>query len=221
MRIINRTVRARNFVWAACALGLVLAGCSTPEQYYALGAGVVAVGAGMSPANEIEQIYYLGIFDPREQVPPAVYRIRVRGQSSAYNATKFASGWVRAELIDSLGARVELNQAGGVTSTAGANAWVPFSSEANRRLVLFGPEGFREAPKDHRLVIVMGASPDKFFNALDQSLGVVSEAVTGRQSAALAQSLARALILARNERERLDVLAEDIETGVTPRKEVD
>ena len=37
-----------------------------------------------------------------EQVPPSVYRVRVKGQASFLSATKFASGWVPADLVDSL-----------------------------------------------------------------------------------------------------------------------
>ncbi len=39
-----------------------------------------------------------------------------------------------------------------------------------RRLMQFGPEGFREVPKDHRLVIMMGANPEDFFKAMDMAL---------------------------------------------------
>ncbi|HYE33628.1 MAG TPA: hypothetical protein VEH27_19570, partial [Methylomirabilota bacterium] len=50
-----------------------------------------------------------------------------------------------------------------------------------RRLVLFGPEGFREAPRDHRLVIVMGADPSGYFEAIDSALGDMAQVqvVTG------------------------------------------
>ena len=83
---------------------VLLAGCghfSERERWMgglALGTAYLAA----SPSNEIEQVYYIGIFDPQEQLPPQVYRIRVRGQASAFSRTRFASGWVRAEIADSL-----------------------------------------------------------------------------------------------------------------------
>src|SRR4051794_16313012 len=76
-------------------------GCSTPEQTITLVGGTTSV-LGQSPAQEIQQVYYLGVFDPQEQVPPAVYRITVHGQGSAMSFVRFASGWVPAPLIDSL-----------------------------------------------------------------------------------------------------------------------
>jgi hypothetical protein len=45
---------------------------------------------------------------------------------------------------------------------------------------MFGPEGFREAPRDHRLVIVMGSSPQKFFSAVDSALGLVASVTQGQ-----------------------------------------
>ena len=45
------------------------------------------------------------------------------------------------------------------------------SALSGRRLMMFGPEGFREAPRNHRLVVVMGSSPEKFFSAVDEALG--------------------------------------------------
>jgi hypothetical protein len=48
-----------------------------------------------------------------------------------------------------------------------------------RRLIMFGPEGFREAPKNHRLVVVMGSNPDKFFSAVDEALGEVARVTQG------------------------------------------
>src|ERR1051326_7095971 len=161
----------------AIGLALLGAGCQPPQSYYALGAAAVAgttVLAGM-PGNEIEQVYYLGVYDPQDQVPPTMYRVTVRGQASGISKTRFASGWVRADLIDSLntdlkfdkdtgGLTVPAAAAGGPASPVGGTST---SVASSRRLVLFGPEGFREAPRNHRLVIVMGASPDKFFEAVD------------------------------------------------------
>ena len=48
-----------------------------------------------------------------------------------------------------------------------------------RRLMQFGPEGFRSAPKDHRLVILMGASPETVEQAFASALGSVALAANG------------------------------------------
>ena len=50
--------------------------------------------------------------------------------------------------------------------------------------MMFGPEGFREAPANHRLVVVMGADPSAFFEAVDQTLGVIAQATQGISKAA-------------------------------------
>ena len=139
--------------------GLGLTACENIEGTVALGVvGATLVGA-QSPSHEIQQIYYLGVFDPQDQLPPQVYRVRVHGQASFVSLVNFASGWVPANLIDSLGTTVSLNkQTGGVKfQKAGEDETAPLKT--GRRLVVFGPEGFREAPADHRLVVVMGSSP--------------------------------------------------------------
>lgn len=174
------------WAWIAGCVVLLASGCGSTEQNLALGVGAAAVLGGQAPNNEIEQIYYLGVFDPEDQLPPSVYRVRVRGQASFYSNTRFASGWVKASLVDSLGSSVSFAKA--ATEQAGAEFLgadqASFSKGDNlltegvggdRRLVVFGPEGFREAPKDHRLVVVMGASPEKFFQAVDESLGAVAD----------------------------------------------
>jgi len=167
--------------WVRLALaGLAaaaLAGCGSTAGNVAMGTGATTAIGGMIPENGIEQTYYLGIFDPRDQLKaPQFYRVRVRGQASILSRMNFQSGWVRADLIDSLSSSpIQISSDGSVsgvsaTSTAGS------SISMGRHLMLFGPEGFREAPTDHRLVIVMGASPEKFFSAIDESLGMIARA---------------------------------------------
>ncbi len=161
------------FVLSLCA------GCASSAANWALGGGGIA-GLGNTPTNNIGQTYYLGAFDPREQLPPTIYRIRIQGQASALSRTSFASGWVQADLVDSLSGRVSTEARNGLdqpsdTRTNGART-ASDKSQLDRRLVMFGPEGFREAPKNHRLVVVMGASPDSFFGAMDQALGLVAGA---------------------------------------------
>lgn len=192
-------------------------GCTTTSDTIAAGIGGTAFLAH-SPNNEIEQIYYLGVYDPQEQVPPAVYRVRVHGQASAFNFTRFSSGWVPADVIDSLGTSIRFEKAGGelkIQSTEKMNNSLP----TGRKLVMFGPEGFRPAPKDHRLVIVMGSNPEGFFRAIDESLGMVSQVKTQQHNMKLQQDVFNALLQISNERQRLDELVKDIDADLGKRKE--
>ena len=191
--------------------GLV-SGCSTTSDTVAASIGGTAFWAH-SPNNEIEQIYYLGVFDPQEQIPPAVYRVRVHGQASAISGMRFASGWVPADVIDSLGTSIHFEKSGlapKIKDTEESTNALP----TGRKLVLFGPEGFRPAPKDHRLVIVMGSSPENFFKAMDESLGVVSEVKAQRYNQKLQQDLFNSLQQISNERQRLDELAKDFDADL-------
>jgi hypothetical protein len=195
-------------------LTLFLVGCGSPgETVGAFAGGVVGTTlvGGYSPAHEIEQIYYLGVFDPQEQVPPMVYRLTVHGQASALSNVKFGSGWVPAQVIDSLTGQVNIDaniSGNGISIVAAKDHLAEIKPE--RRLIQFGPEGFREAPADHRLVIVMGASPKAFFEAIDRVLGSVSAAQAQVATADLRQELFRSLIQVQKERERLRDLESDI-----------
>jgi len=204
----------------ACCL---LCGCATDAQTGGLIAGAATVAGGHSPNNEIEQTSYLGVLDPQEQVPSAVYRIRVRGQASAISFTRFASGWVRAELIDSLNTHVSFaDDAGGGISVSQDTGGTQSLAElqAGRRMVLFGPEGFAEAPRNHRLAIVMGSSPERFFEAIDTSLGEVAQAIQERSDSRLHERLFRAIVDVGDERDDLDDIGRDIDAialeGVSP-----
>jgi len=137
--------------------------------------GATIAGA-YAPDREVEQIYYLGVFDPQDQVPTALYRIRVHAQASFISGVRFASGWVPAKVIDSLGGQVTTDLENFDSALSFTNAPDRYTSEikTGRRLVMFGPEGFREAPRDHRLVIVMGSNPQKYFEAIDKALGDVN-----------------------------------------------
>ena len=85
--------------------------------------------------------------------------------------------------------------------------------------MLFGPEGFREAPKDHRLVIVMGSSPDAFFNAMDNSLGAVNDAIIDSQNSELVSLLFTTLGEMQNEQRLLDEITKDIKNELPEAKE--
>ncbi len=87
-----------------------------------------------------------------------------------------------------------------------------------RRFMLFGPEGFREAPRDHRLVIVMGASPEEFFNAIDRSLGTIAKVQREELDGAFSAQLFRQLLELREEALRLEELDRTLadSTGAAP-----
>ena len=188
-----------------------LAGCATPEQTAALAIGGATVMAARTPSQELEQIYYLGVFDPEEQLPPTVYRLTVRGQASVMSGTRFASGWVPAGIIDSLNGRLNLDAYGsGDVEFSQTNATYSVALKTGRRLMMFGPEGFREAPRDHRLVIVMGADPKKFFEAVDGALGEISSVSAERDNAALEKQLFEALVRTASSRDNLNHLKNEV-----------
>jgi hypothetical protein len=169
---LHRTALAYGSITLAC----LIAGCSTSKGNTALAVGAT-LALGHTPTTNIVQTYYLGVFDPREQLPPTIYRVRVQGQSSGLSWTKFASGWVHADLVDSLSGSITMEKTGvklGQTPNGDSLAKELDKSGLNRRLVMFGPEGFREAPKNHRLVVVMGNNPDGFFGAVDRALGTLA-----------------------------------------------
>lgn len=204
-------------VWALFAVGFSCSGCSNTSDTWGLAGGIAFFAH--SPNNEIEQIYYLGVFDPQEQVPPAMYRVRVHGQASAFNLTRFSSGWVQADLIDSLGTSIEFNKKSGRVEITKTDE--DYSSlQTGRKMVMFGPEGFRTAPENHRLVIVMGSNPEAFFSAIDKSLGIIAGQQVQQQNFELHKLLFEALAQVKNERERLEELAKDVEAGPLKVKEV-
>jgi hypothetical protein len=249
-------------------------GCS-PEGAIIGGAVGAAVVGGQAPTQEIQQIYYLGIFDPLEQLPPSVYRITVHGQGSFISQTKFASGWVPAAIVDTLNDRIGFTQDGRLTiegdptlqsnsqdaqtpaappqtsadpepgdespdksasddgtqlvgnkasvvvnsgnGTANASSGSVAAREqsraqlqTSRRLVLFGPEGFREAPRDHRLVIVMGGDPSKFFQAVGESMVAVADIQREQDTSEATQRLTQELLRLRSQRDRLSDLRLDL-----------
>lgn len=163
---------------------ILLTGCATVAQTNSLVGGLGVTTLGNSPTTNLRQTYYLGVFDPREQLPPTIYRLRVHGQASALSRTAFASGWVRADLVDSLSGKVMTEKSNGsITEDVAMRVQKEEDRNAlDRRLIMFGPEGFREAPKNHRLVVVMGSNPSSFFNAVDSALGTVAEVSQGQSN---------------------------------------
>lgn len=211
IRLIHSTHRAslprvEAFNPAVCllSLGLFAGGCATPQQTAGLVVSGTVATVARTPSQELEQVYYVGVFDPEEQLQPTVYRLTVRGQSSMMSFTKFASGWVPAGIIDSLNGTVSMEDEGSgkISYSKGDSSSEP-KFNFDRRLVMFGPEGFREAPRNHRLVIVMGANPKGFFEAVDGALGEISGVSVERRNAALEKQLFEALLANANSQENL------------------
>lgn len=193
-------------------LAIGLCGCNTLEGKVLAGAWGATALAAQSPAHEVEQIYYLGVFDPHEQVPPSVYRVRVRGQASFMSTTNFASGWVHASLVDSLGTSMTFNNDTGSWNVSKIEERETAQLKTGRRQMLFGPMGFREAPADHRLCIVMGANPDRWFQAMDEALGVVADAVSEKRVGQLKSEIFDAIATAKAEQTRLADLEKRVES---------
>lgn len=193
--------------WLAVALtALALQGCGLTVVQRNLVTGTV--GASLSPSAEIEQTYYIGSFDPRGQLPPAIYRIRVRGQSSILNATRFASSWVPAEVVDSLTGSLSVDAKSGRISVDRNDTTTSSLADAGRRLMLFGPEGFREAPAGHRLVVIMGSDPQMVEQAFSEALGSVAQVKYGRAGVPVERDIFAMLLALGQEREQLTAVAE-------------
>ncbi len=171
----NSDVPCRNGIRHALAAVIVTAsflfagGCSTTAGNAGLVFSGIAAGSSFTtPYDEIQQTYYLGVFDPEEQIQPSFYRFRLSGQSGFLSRVRFASGWVESGFVDSLGSQIAFDKENGRLKFVGNSDETRF--DPGRRMVLFGPEGFREAPRDHRLVIVMGQDPNAFFDAVGGTL---------------------------------------------------
>jgi hypothetical protein len=209
----RRLIQVANFSALTFLYGVFLittSGCSTEGVVGGVG-GATVFGA-VSPTTDIEQVYYLGVFDPQEQIEPTVYRVRIRGQASALNAAKYGSGWVPAQLIDSLNTRIKFNKNTGRTEFSQGDEGTLSKLKTGRRLMMFGPEGFREAPANHRLVIVMGANPEAFFSAVDNVLGSVSQGQRDQRNSQLNKHLFEALLKTDTEIQRLGDLEKSIES---------
>jgi hypothetical protein len=180
-------------------------GCSTVAHTNQAIALAGTVGLSLTPSFDLEQTYYLGSFDPAGQLPPTLYRIRVRGQSSILNNTKFASSWVPAEVVDALTGSAQLDKSGKVTIESDI-AHAKNINESGRRLMQFGPEGFRSAPKNHRLVILMGASPETVEQAFSQALGTVAMAASGASGNAVDRDALKALLDMGRDKAKLQAL---------------
>ena len=191
-----------------------IAGCTTETAIVGGTAGIVTTVGGAAPAQDIEQVYYLGVIDPQEQLPPTINRVTVRGQASAISGMKFGSGWVPASLIDSLGTRLSFDDNGDITNTGPSGDLASGAIQTGRRLVLFGPEGFREAPRDHRLVIVMGSSPEDFFNAIDTALGDISQMKAKLADGASSADVLQKLLDIRREQDSLSDVGESLRSQV-------
>lgn len=148
--------------------------------------GAILLGS-TTASNRLEQIYYLGTFDPDNRVPPTFFRIRVRGQSSLLGDMKFASGWIPAAVADGLATDFTAP----ATPTAGeASSHVTRGFGA--RFQQFGPEGFRIVPERSRLAIIMGSNPSSFFQMIDSFNAALALDANGATSITADQSLLKA-----------------------------
>lgn len=188
-------------------IAAMVCGCSTVAHTNQAIALAGTVGLSLTPSFDLEQTYYLGSFDPAGQLPPTLYRIRVRGQSSILNSTKFASSWVPAEVVDALTGSATLNvKNGAVTITRAGLTASDNINDSGRRLMQFGPEGFRSAPKGHRLVILMGAEPEAVEQAFSSALGTVAMATSGVSGNAVDREALKALLDMGRDKARLQAL---------------
>ena len=206
----GRLATAANLIVVAAILSTQ--GCNSVGSEAAIGAGVLGgtLLLSQAPGQELEQVYYLGIFDPREQLPSQVYRVTVHGQASALSGMKFRSGWLPASLVDSLTTQANFAEGSDVASVATTQPDQSAHLETGRRLMLFGPEGFREAPKDYRLVIVMGQSPEAFFNAIDSSLSTITSVRKAQNNSTVLRQLADASLKLQAEQNALSELQKDV-----------
>jgi hypothetical protein len=198
-------------LFAACGLiPWCATGCGTLEGNVAIGALAGTGVLAQAPGHEIEQVYYLGVFDPQDQLPSQVYRVTVRGQASSMSGMKFGSGWVPAGVIDALGTSGRFAEGSDRATFDGDPKEPLVTLKTGRRLMMFGPEGFREAPKDYRLAIVMGASPEKFFQAIDSSLGLIAQVRNAQRDPEVSGKLAAERDRLRSEQRELTNLLEDV-----------
>jgi hypothetical protein len=202
--------RTRRAMAAAIAgfVGFAAGGCTLTDKITGGVVGGTLLLAG-TPAQDMEQTHYLGVFDPQDQLPPAIYRVRLRGQASLISSAKIQSGWVPAGIADSLSTNLS---AFGESSTAGA---LPDQLKVGRRLVAFGPDGFREAPANHRFVVVAGSTPEAFFQAASQVLGDVANARDGAATRVLRTEILEALVALGSDRRQAETMKRGLTADMT------
>lgn len=185
--------------------------CSSGEKNTQLAIGTSLLTAGTKlPSAEVYQVYYLGVYDPINQIPPTFYRITVRGQASFFSDMKFASGWLPAEAVDSLTQGVTFKQETQSPYAEASNGGEKTTS-VRRKFVLMGPEGVRENPDEHRLAIIMGASPKNFLAAVDSAMGEVLQVNKMEKDTEFRKKLTTTLIqLAKNRNELSKLCSGDI-----------
>jgi hypothetical protein len=115
-------------------------------------------------------------------------------------------------LVDSLAGRFVLDPNGqGEVQMFHSDSTNRVTLETGRRFWSFGPEGFRENPKDYRLVIVMGGSPDAFFKAIDHALGDMGVAQGQASSSTLQTKIIQQLLAL--EKSRVELQEVELQTA--------
>ena len=69
-----------------------------------------------------------------------------------------------------------------------------------------------EAPEGHRLVLVMGANPDGFFEGMDAAIGAVVEAGVDGRNLELTKLLLEASVALRGDQARVKAVRTDLES---------
>lgn len=200
-------------VHVALSLALLTPACGSAERALWGIAGATLYGAQAKGA-EIEQVYYLGVLDPLEQVPPTIYRVRVRGQASLLSKTRFASGWVPAPLVDSLSSNISFDSTSGKVQITKDDGRLASRMPIGRNMVLFGPEGTRPAPEDHRLVIVMGSDPNEYFESMDNAIGAINEVGVEQRNLDLTRLLLEAHVQLRDDERQLESLKSSVDEAL-------
>lgn len=161
--------KSRHFQSSVCLIAVILL-------------ALVNVGCASTGFSEY---YYLGIYDAQEQLPQEMYRFRLAGYGNPFTKVKFASGWLPAAMVDPIDSDLSFGSNDGkvsYSSTAGDGARSTFKSF--RPFYIFGPEGFRKAPQDHRLCIIMSANPEKIFQMAERFAGRKDESVVRNEQTA-------------------------------------
>lgn len=139
--------------------------------------------------------HFLGVFDPSEQVPPELYRIKITGKAQWMSKVKYGSGWVPARQADLLVQDIRPDEQGKFT-ISGQNSDA-VSMAVRRRFFEIGPFAVATEPEDGRFVVVMSSDPDYFF----KKIGLLTR--FGKDDSAEASS--RAALIGKVQQKRIAV----------------
>src|SRR5262249_33543461 len=124
--------------------------------------------------------------------------------------------WVPASVADSLTTKFELADSGPVKVSKEDPQNAPVSLKTGRRLILFGPEGFREAPRDYRLVIIMGSDPSKYFQTVTQVLEASAKTQGSAANNALVTQILILITSAETQKDDLQRILDELPSQPVP-----